>query len=122
MHYFTYTPTLVRIKSDYDLDVKKLEQIEIKLIEALRGRVAKAFLFGSSATQTVKKDSDIDLLLITDDVHPNFVERSFAFADLLGIFPRIDILVYTSDEFQRNVVEKNNEFWIHASKSMRQIV
>lgn len=51
----------------------------------------------------------------------DFVERPLLFADLLNIFPDMDILVYTPDEFERQM-ELSSGFWAEFKKTARRIL
>lgn len=91
---------LIKANSKYQLTNFNREVLIEQFTNALRGRVESAYLFGSFATNTITPESDIDIVLIksTTEVFP---KRAFEFMDLFDIFPKIDILVYTEDEFQR---------------------
>ena len=108
-------------KSQFDLSNEAIKKIIGELQIVLKDRVKSAFLFGSTAAGTFNKNSDVDILLVVEKVGPNVIERSQAFADLLDVFPRMDIIVYTEDEYKRLVVGKS-DFWKVASKNMKQII
>lgn len=86
--------------SDFDLTRRNREQLILELQKKLVGRVAAVYIFGSYATQTHNSESDIDLVIIhqTDVL---FTQRPIEFSDILDVYPAIDILVYTPDEFER---------------------
>ena len=59
-----------------------------------------ALLFGSTVQRTDTAASDIDLLLVSDDVTPEAVYAAMApVEDMLG--RRVNPLIYTSDEFRK---------------------
>jgi uncharacterized protein len=67
----------------------------------------KIILFGSYAIGTPNNDSDLDLLIIKDTDLPRH-RRSFDIQKMLiGSMIPMDILVYTSNEFEK---EKNEKY------------
>ena len=56
------------------------------LIENLKGRAEEVWIFGSFARNGLGRDSDIDLLIVTDTDHP-FIERPREFEDLYDLGP-----------------------------------
>jgi len=96
-------------------------QLERELRAALAGRVESAWFFGSFGTEHFGRDRDIDLLLVVRTTSP-FVERSRAFADLLDIVPRMDILVYTPEELASLTANPSPGFWRSVSASLRRLV
>ncbi len=69
-------------------------------------RLTLAVLFGSVARGTDTAASDIDLLLVSDDLTLEAVYGALAPAEkLLG--RRVNPTLYTSDEFRRRRVEKS---------------
>jgi predicted nucleotidyltransferase len=91
---------------------------EARLRAALSGRVLEAWLFGSYVSGGFGPDSDVDLMLVRETDEP-FVQRPFAFADLLDIGPRLDILVYTPGEFATLVSDPSPGFWKNVVRSLR---
>ena len=63
-------------------------------------------MFGSVARGEADEWSDLDLIVIAD-TDRTFFERFRDFSGLYEIWPRLDLLVYTSAEFQRMVDEEN---------------
>ncbi len=112
--------SLVRYESDFDLTKLDLDKLEAQLIQALRGRVEQAYVFGSFANRTVDNSSDIDLILVVQ-THTPFVKRGLDFEDLFDIHPNLDILVYTPSELKRQL-EDAVGFWKSVKSSMRQIL
>ncbi len=85
----------------------KSQQIAKKFVNDLRARldVKKAILFGSSASGKANKDSDIDLLIISDEFEKmSLIERlillSRARGQKFSSWP-MDILGYTQNEFDK---------------------
>ena len=68
----------------------------------------KIILFGSYAAGNPNNDSDLDLLIIKDTDLPRH-KRSFDIQkSLIGSMIPMDILVYTSKEFELEKNEKNS--------------
>ena len=63
-------------------------------------------MFGSVARGEADEWSDLDLIVIADTDRP-FFERFRDFDGLYEVWPRLDLLVYTSAEFERMVDEEN---------------
>jgi len=62
--------------------------------------IKKVILFGSRATETARKDSDIDLMIVSDDFGKmNFFERVSAIYDYWPSDFAVDFICYTSSEF-----------------------
>ncbi len=88
--------------------------IETKRIDDIVKRIAikfnpdKIILFGSYAAGNPNSDSDIDLLIIKDTDLPRH-KRSFDIQKLLiGSMIPMDILVYTTKEFEQEKKEKSS--------------
>lgn len=60
----------------------------------------KIYLFGSYASGTASKDSDIDLLLLKDSISSRSKEMVEARKLLGGMNNAFDVLVATSEEFE----------------------
>ena len=91
------------------------------LQQKLKGRVIKAYLYGSFIKDQFTRSSDIDLILITETKIP-FVERGLEYFDLREWLPAIEPLIYTPDEFERLTADPSPGFWKSVVESMRQIV
>ena len=63
-------------------------------------------MFGSVARGEADEWSDLDLVVIAD-TDRTFFERFRDFAGLYEVWPRLDLIVYTSAEFERMVDEGN---------------
>jgi predicted nucleotidyltransferase len=81
---------------------KKILEAEIEKIKSRIPAldVQKVILFGSLATQTVSKSSDIDLIIVkrTDR---KFLDRMDEFYQKLDPRVSLDIMVYTPEEFDK---------------------
>jgi predicted nucleotidyltransferase len=114
--------SLVRIQSAHDLSTDRLTTVLSKIVEKLDGRVSAAYIFGSASTGEINSDSDIDLIFVKEGPLGPFVQRGFEFADLFEIFPRLDILVYSQDELNRQLADSEIGFWKSVRLSMRRIL
>ena len=92
-----------------------------KIASILEERVVEAYLFGSFNSDKFSRHSDVDLFIITDTKVP-FVERPLLFDHLLDLFPSLDILVYTPDEFKALTSDPSPGFWSSAVANMKRIV
>ena len=63
-------------------------------------------MFGSVARGEADEWSDLDLVVIAE-TDRTFFERFRDFDGLYEVWPRLDLLVYTSAEFERMVEEEN---------------
>jgi predicted nucleotidyltransferase len=68
-------------------------------------RARKVIVFGSVARGDADAWSDLDLIIVADTARP-FFERFKDFAGLYDVCPRLDLLIYTPDEFARMVAEE----------------
>ena len=82
----------------------------------------EAYVFGSASTKEISSESDIDLILVKENVTEKFVKRAFEFQDLFEIFPRMDILVYTPAELQSQLADSETGFWKSVRLSMQRII
>jgi predicted nucleotidyltransferase len=62
------------------------------------GRARLAIVFGSVARGDADEWSDLDLVIVADTARP-FLERYLDFESLYDVWPRLDLLIYTPDEF-----------------------
>jgi predicted nucleotidyltransferase len=97
------------------------DEFEAKLVSSLSGRVMEAWLFGSYIAGFFGRESDIDLILVAETKAP-FQLRAIDFLDLLDLVPRMDILVYTPEEFRSLVSDPSPGFWRSVVASMRRIL
>ena len=93
----------IRTVVDWGAGARRRSRLEAELeriVRALPGLgVRRALLFGSLARGDVGGQSDLDLILIVDTSEP-FVERCARFYQALAPAVGMDLLVYTSDEFE----------------------
>ena len=80
-------------------------------LEALKQRLAPhlvrartAIVFGSVARGDADEWSDLDLLIIADTPRP-FLDRYRDFEGIYDVWPRLDLLIYTPEEFARMQAE-----------------
>ena len=67
--------------------------------------INRIILFGSRSTNKSKKESDVDLIIVSNDFKgKNFMERASKMYDYWEIDLPVDFLCYTSEEF--NVLKK----------------
>jgi len=111
---------LVKYPRPFDLTKVDRNDIISKLKSRLQSRVIKAFLFGSFAVDKHKPDSDIDIVLVVD-TSKKFTERALDFLDLFDVYPQIDILVYTPEEFERKINEING-FGAEMKTTLKQLI
>jgi predicted nucleotidyltransferase len=86
-----------------DLLLRDLPELRRRLAPHL-GRARRAILFGSAARGDADAGSDLDLIIVVDTPRP-FFERFKDFQGLYDVWPRIELLVYTPEEFARMVAE-----------------
>ena len=65
----------------------------------------KAIVFGSVARGEADARSDLDLIIVAETTRP-FFERFKDFACVYDVWPRIDLLIYTPEEFAQMVEEE----------------
>src|SRR5262245_46957858 len=87
-----------------DLQLGNIDELRRRLAPHLT-RARKAIAFGSVARGAADAGSDLDLIVIADTTRP-FFERHKDFAGLYDVWPRIDLLIYTPDEFARMIEEE----------------
>jgi predicted nucleotidyltransferase len=77
--------------------IQDLNELRRRLAPLL-GRARKAIIFGSVARGDTDEWSDLDLVIVTDTSRP-FLERYLDFEAIYDVWPRLDLLVYTPEEF-----------------------
>lgn len=88
------------------IDTNKIFDLVNKI--AVKFNPDKIILFGSYAAGNQNDDSDVDLLIIKDTDLPRH-KRSFDIQkSLIGSMIPMDILVYTSSEYEQERNEKNS--------------
>ena len=86
------------------LPLRDLDELRRRLGPHLAG-ARKAIVFGSVARGDADAGSDLDLIIVADTARP-FFERHKDFAGLYDVWPRLDLLVYTPEEFAQMVAEE----------------
>ena len=89
--------------------------------EKLAGRVLSAYFFGSFASDSMDRDSDIDLIIVKNTDTP-FLERPAEFFDLLDLVPACDIFVYNPEELDKLTKDPSPGFWQDVTKGMKRFV
>jgi uncharacterized protein len=69
-------------------------------------------VFGSVARGDADALSDLDLIIVADTTRP-FFERFKDFAGLYDVWPRLELLIYTPEEFAL-LVEEERPFIVRA--------
>ncbi|HEX9819331.1 MAG TPA: nucleotidyltransferase domain-containing protein [Methylomirabilota bacterium] len=87
-----------------DVLLRDLGELRRRLAPHLR-LARKAIAFGSVARGDADAWSDLDLIIVADTARP-FFERHKDFAGLYDVWPRLDLLIYTPEEFDRMVAEE----------------
>lgn len=103
-----------------------VKQNREQLLEALRtilqDKAEAVYIFGSFAMGNPEPLSDIDLIVVTPTTLP-FHERHRLFAQIYGVWPRIDLLVYTPEEFARQLKKADEGgFWKGVKDSLVKIL
>ncbi len=80
---------------------KEIENITNQLIEKYAPQ--KVILFGSAASGEVSDDSDIDFLIIKDDVPVYGLDRMRELDRLVKTHLPVDMLVYRPEEFEERI-------------------
>ena len=79
--------------------IKEIEKLKERL--GGRYRIEKALLFGSRARGDNLLDSDVDLLLVSKDFGPNFLERIRSVAKEWEPLVPLEPICYTPKEFDK---------------------
>jgi len=101
------------------IDKKKVYQIIHQYLEVLRENnlnYAKVYLYGSYAQGNYKKDSDIDLAIVSDDFSGDVIEDQFL---LMKLRRKVDLRIEphpflieefsTDDPFVKTIIETGEE-------------
>jgi len=99
---------------------KTREEFLEALRQALTGRVSGAWVFGSVARGNEERTSDVDLVLVAA-TNRKFHERVTDYSDLFDLCPRLDLLVYTPEEF-RGQIQGQTGFWADFGRQALRIV
>lgn len=77
--------------------IQDLEALKERLAPHLQ-RAHRAIVFGSVARGDADEWSDLDLVIVADTSRP-FLDRYRDFEGIYEVWPRLDLLIYTPDEF-----------------------
>ena len=83
--------------------IQDLDALKQRLAPYLRG-ARKAIVFGSVARGDADEWSDLDIVIVTETRRP-FLERYRDFEGIYDVWRRLDLLVYTPEEFTRMQAE-----------------
>ena len=81
-----------------DAIIHDLDALKARLAPHLR-RARTAIVFGSVARGDADDASDLDLVVVATTTRP-FLERYLDFEGIYDVWPRLDLLVYTPEEFE----------------------
>ena len=101
------------------LDREKIIEQIVDFLK-LKTEIVEVYLFGSFSTLEYTDDSDIDLLIVAK-TNLSFPSRPLLYAELLDVYAPMDILVYTPEEFSRNLAAQNHGFWNQFKASQKLI-
>ncbi len=82
----------------YTVDDNLMMEVVRRVVAAARPH--KIILFGSRSRGDARPDSDIDLLVVSDDVRPRAQRSSALYGALSDLIIPMDILVYHPDEIE----------------------
>lgn len=85
--------------------VADLDELRRQIAPHVR-RARKVIAFGSVARGEADGWSDLDLIIIAD-TERHFFERFKDFSGLYDVWPRLDLLIYTPEEFERMLADEN---------------
>lgn len=114
--------SLIKESTQFRLTPERLDAVLQSITENLLGRVQSLYVFGSAALGTISEDSDIDLILVVNSAKTPFVQRAFEFADLFEVYPKLDLLVYTQEELDRELADSSVGFWKSVRLSMKKLI
>jgi predicted nucleotidyltransferase len=83
--------------------IQDLEELRRRLAPHLK-RARKAIVFGSVARGEADRWSDLDLVIVVDTPRP-FLDRYLDFTGIYDVWPQLDLLIYTPEEFERMQAE-----------------
>lgn len=99
---------------------RSINELKSLFQNALKGRCEKAYFFGSIGKGNPSPTSDIDLIIITNSSTP-FIDRPKEFDFLYEIYPKIDLLVYTPEEYEK-LSKVDVGFWKSVKESLKEIL
>ncbi len=118
--------SVLKKKSIFEkLNVQNKDQVFSKILDLKKKEsILDAYVFGSFAKDTFNADSDIDVIFILKDgdlENVNFIERPLLFDDLNKLPIKIDLLIYSVNEFENIKKEEKNLFWKSVFESIIKI-
>ena len=96
------------------------QQLVDLLLAALVDRAERVYLIGSFARDEATGESDVDLIIVAPTSLP-WPERWRPFADLRAELGAVDLIVYTSEEWER-LEAGPTPFLAHAAESWVRIL
>jgi len=88
-----------------DVVLQDLNGLRRRLAPHVRSAL-RVIVFGSVARGEPDAHSDLDLVIVAPTTRP-FFERFKDFAGLYDVWPRLDLLIYTPEEFDRMRADGN---------------
>lgn len=89
-------------------DVQDLEARLAEIVQRLQPmRPLKILLFGSVARGEADRLSDLDVIVVAEQVAPRFLDRIADAYDLIDPRYGLDILIYTLDEYASMLADSN---------------
>lgn len=118
--------SVLKKKSIFEkLNVQNKDQVFSKILDLKKKEsILEAYVFGSFAKDSFNADSDIDVIFILKDddlKNVNFIERPLLFDDLYKLPIKIDLLIYSINEFENIKKEEKNLFWKSVFESLIKI-
>lgn len=114
--------SIIKITSDYDLSKIPRDDLIYNFQKKLKDRVEAAYFFGSFARNEVHSGSDLDLILIVQNPIGNLVKRADFFSDLWEIYPGLDLIILSPEEFESKNKNETQGFWLQIKKELLQII
>lgn len=98
-----------------------LEKLRVTLESYGDSILKEAYLFGSVARGDQTRLSDVDLILVAEtkrDFHKRFED----FQEIYNLCPRLDLLIYTPDEFAKLTTQASAGFWADFQKEKLKLI
>jgi predicted nucleotidyltransferase len=114
--------SIIKIESKYDLTKLSRKDLISQFQEKLKNRVIAAYFFGSFARNDVHSESDLDLILIIEAPIGSLVQRAGPFSDLWDIYPGLDLIILSSEEFENKNKNETQGFWPQIKKDLLKII
>lgn len=111
--------SLVKYKSNFALTEKRLSEVLKNIKQKLEGKVNAIYVFGSASTGEYTESSDIDLIIIDDKAKNPFIQRALNYPEVFDIYPNVDLLVYTQQEFDEQMANSKLGFWKSVKESLK---